>query len=84
MNIQKNIGYIAGTFTSFAFLPQVYKVFESKSAKGLSMSTLILFFIGQLLWLNHGMYEKDFSVVIFAFLTGILYVYLIYAKLVYN
>lgn len=75
------IGYIAGTFTAFAFIPQVYKVFKTKHTKALSFATLVIFFIGQILWITHGVFTKDNSIIIFSTITLILYIMLIYAKI---
>jgi MtN3 and saliva related transmembrane protein len=80
----KNIGYLAGSCTSLAFIPQVYKVYKTKEAKGLSLTTLIIFFIGQLAWIIHGYLTNDIPILIFAKITAVLYIYLIYAKLKYK
>lgn len=82
--IESMLGYIAGTLTSLAFIPQVIKVYKTKNTKALSLVTIILFFIGQILWALHGKFSNDFAVLIFACITGILYIYLIYAKLKYG
>ena len=79
----KYIGLIAGVLTTGAFIPQVFKVYRTKSAKGLSLATLVIFFIGQILWFVHGMQIKDASIIIFPFISNILYAYLLYAKLTY-
>lgn len=81
---KKKSGYLAGTLTSLAFLPQVFEVYKNKSTKGLSSYSLIIFFIGQILWIVHGSYFKDYSITIFALITSILYIYLIYAKFKYH
>lgn len=77
----KILGFIAGTLTAFAFLPQVIKVYKSKETKGLYMTTLIIYFIGQTLWILHGYYQNDDAIVLFAFITAMLYIFLIYAKI---
>ena len=56
----------------------------TKNTKALFLVTIILFFIGQILWAYHGKFSNDFAVLIFACITGILYIYLIYAKLKYG
>lgn len=85
MDIAKNtnsiIGYLAGSCTAFAFIPQVWDVYKAKNAKALSLLTLVIFFIGQLLWITHGYYSGDDTVLTFACITAVLYVFLIYAKI---
>lgn len=51
---QDIIGYIGGIFSSLSFLPQVMKIWKTKSAKDLSMATLLLLTINVSLWLTYG------------------------------
>ena len=79
--INTYIGFLAGSCTAFAFIPQVYDVFKTKNTKALSFATLVIFFIGQLLWITHGYYANDKPILLFACITAVLYIFLIYAKL---
>lgn len=49
------IGLIAGTLTTIAFVPQLYKTWKSKSAKDVSLVMMITFSIGVFLWLIYGL-----------------------------
>jgi MtN3 and saliva related transmembrane protein len=49
------LGICAGTLTTIAFLPQLVKVWRSKSAKDISMTWLVTFTIGVSLWLIYGL-----------------------------
>lgn len=48
------LGMIAGAMTTIAFLPQLFKVWRSKSAKDISMTWLVIFSSGVFLWLIYG------------------------------
>lgn len=48
------IGYIGGVFSSVSFLPQVIKIWNTKSANDLSMATLVLLATNVSLWLTYG------------------------------
>ncbi len=48
------IGYIGGIFSSVSFLPQVIKIWKTKSAHDLSMPTLLLLTANVTLWLTYG------------------------------
>ena len=61
----KLIGLTAAGLTSFAFIPQVLKMYTSKSAKDLSLVTLLQLSAGVSLWILYGIYLKD-SIIIFA------------------
>lgn len=48
------LGFIAGTLTTIAFVPQVIKIWKSQHARDISMGTFALFSFGVLLWLLYG------------------------------
>ncbi len=48
------IGYLAGSLTTVAFLPQVVKTWKSHSARDLSLAMLAIFTTGVLCWLLYG------------------------------
>ena len=58
------LGLIAAVLTTSAFLPQVYKTWKTKDVASLSMSTLLLFLVGIILWLCYGIYIDSLSLVI--------------------
>jgi MtN3 and saliva related transmembrane protein len=55
----KIIGTSAATLTMFAFFPQVIKIFKTKSAKDVSLTTLLQLAVGVSLWILYGIYLKD-------------------------
>tara|TARA_B100000768_G_scaffold180087_1_gene199205 strand:- start:16540 stop:16806 length:267 start_codon:yes stop_codon:yes gene_type:complete len=57
------IGLIAAFLTTFAFIPQVYKVIKTKSTDGLSLTTYLIFIIGVCLWLTYGFYKASISMI---------------------
>ncbi len=58
------IGIIAAMFTTFGFVPQIIKMYRSKSSKDVSLGTLIQFSIGTALWTIYGIHIRDLIVVI--------------------
>lgn len=59
MNSEFLLGLIAGACTTAAFVPQLAKVWKTRSTKDLSLSMFIVFTTGVLLWLLYGIYRKD-------------------------
>jgi len=53
------IGIIAALLTSFAFVPQVRKMWRRKSAKDVSHITMFQLMIGCVLWLVYGISRHD-------------------------
>jgi len=48
------IGFIAAIFTTFAFVPQVIKVWRTRSTADISLGMYSLFTLGVALWLAYG------------------------------
>ena len=58
------IGFLAAILTTTAFIPQVYKVIKTKSVKGLSLTTYLIFTTGVLFWLIYGLLKSSISMII--------------------
>ena len=63
MNPVTLLGLVAGTLTTFAFVPQVIKTWKTKSAGDLSLGTMSLICTGVLLWLIYGLLIGDVPVI---------------------
>ena len=79
--IDKNelIGFIAAVCTTFAFLPQVIKVWKIKQTKDLSLRMYTVMFIGICLWFVYGLRINSLSIIIANIVTG----FLVFTILVY-
>jgi len=53
------IGLCAAVLTMLAFIPQIIKVLKNKSAKDVSLITLLQLSSGVLLWIAYGIHLKD-------------------------
>jgi len=65
------IGLLAALLTTSAFIPQVYQVWKTKSTKGLSLSTLIIFQTGTLLWFIYGNHKTSIAIISSSSITGV-------------
>ena len=78
------IGLIAAVCTTFAFVPQVIKVWKTKQTKDLSLRMYSIMFLGILLWLVYGIIIESLSIilanVVTATLVGAILVYVIKGK----
>lgn len=78
------IGLIAAVCTTFAFIPQVMKVWKTKQTKDLSLRMYSIMFIGIILWLVYGIQIDSLSIimanVVTATLVGTILVYIIKGK----
>ena len=58
------IGLIAGACTTIAFVPQVWQVFKSRSARDISLGMYLIFVSGVVLWLVYGLMLGDAPLII--------------------
>lgn len=58
------IGISAASLTMFAFIPQIIKVFKNKSAKDVSLTTLLQLSLGVSLWIAYGIHLRDKIIII--------------------
>lgn len=66
------IGLAAGSLTTIAFLPQVIKTWQSKSAKDISLGMFSIFCTGVFLWIIYGFTVGDLPVLLANIVTFIL------------
>jgi MtN3 and saliva related transmembrane protein len=78
------LGLMAGTLTTFAFVPQVIKVIKTKSTKDISLWMFIIFCTGVFSWLVYGIFIHDLPVVAANFVTFILALIILIYKLKYK
>lgn len=59
----KAVGLVAGTGTTVSFLPQVIRVFRSRSVGDLSLSMFLIHSTGVALWVVYGVLMTDWIIV---------------------
>lgn len=64
MSLINTIGLIAGACTTAAFIPQVWQVWSSRSAKDISLGMYLIFILGVLLWLLYGIMLGDIPLIL--------------------
>ncbi len=78
------LGLTAGTITSITFLPQVVKIWQTKSAKDLSLSMLLLLILGVSMWLAYGILVKDAAIIYTNSMVFIMSLIMLFFKWKYN
>jgi MtN3 and saliva related transmembrane protein len=64
MTILATLATIFGIVNGFANLPQIYKVFKTKSAKDLSITTYVLLTVGSIVWVLYGIEIMNFPILV--------------------
>ena len=78
------LGFIAGTLTTIAFIPQVIKIWKSGHARDISMGTFALFSFGVLLWLLYGIQLGALPIILANGITLLLSLTILVFKLKYK
>ncbi len=84
MNPVTWLGFVAGTLTTLAFLPQVVKTWRTKSSNDLSIGTLSMICSGVLFWLVYGLLIGDLPIIAANTVTLVLVVSLFALALFYR
>lgn len=74
------IGLVAACLTTASFVPQVYKIWKTKSADGVSLTMFSMFLLGVILWLIYGILLGSVSMTIANIITAVLATIIIYYK----
>jgi MtN3 and saliva related transmembrane protein len=53
---------ITGVVSSFAMLPQIYRIFKRKSAKDISIWTYVYMFVTGVIWVLYGINIHNFPI----------------------
>jgi MtN3 and saliva related transmembrane protein len=77
-------GYLAGTLTTIAFVPQVIRTWNLKETKDFSLAMLLLFATGMLLWTAYGIWINSFPIIAANTVTFGLVLFLIWMKIKYQ
>ena len=64
MDIINIVGAAGGIVSSVTFLPQVIKIWKTKSAKDLSVGTLLFLVLNVSLWLLYGILTNLYPIII--------------------
>ena len=78
------LGLVAGTLTTIAFVPQLIKVWTSKSAKDISYVMFILFVTGIVLWEIYGWGIHSLPVILFNVITFVLGITILVLKFIFD
>jgi MtN3 and saliva related transmembrane protein len=75
------IGLIAAACTTSAFVPQVVKVWRSRSTKDISLAMSVVLTAGTLLWLIYGLIQADVPLIAANGITTVLVGIILFFKL---
>lgn len=78
------LGFIAGVFTTFSLVPQIYRVYKLKSAREISLAFTLCMAFGNLLWLTYGLLSGLLPLILWNLISFCLAAALVVAKSRYD
>jgi MtN3 and saliva related transmembrane protein len=84
MTLLATLAAIFGIINGFANFPQIYKVFKTKSARDLSITTYVLLATGSFIWVLYGIEIMNIPVLIMNGLALIEFVILLIGCFLYS
>jgi MtN3 and saliva related transmembrane protein len=64
MDVTSLTGFAAGLLTTIAFIPQVARIWKTKSAEDVSLAAFIAFAVGVGLWLVYGILKQEPPIIV--------------------
>ena len=77
-------GFLAAILTTIAFLPQLYKTWQTKSADDVSLIMLILFITGLIFWIIYGLRIHSIPILVANIITFIFNFSILILKITYS
>ena len=77
-------GFSAALLTTIAFLPQLYKTWQTKSAGDVSLVMLILFITGLICWIIYGIKIHSIPILVANIITFIFNFLILILKITYR
>lgn len=84
MNYVAIIGFIAATFTTASFLPQVIRIHRTRKTHDLSLLMYVILYVGILLWIIYGIFLKSLPIIIANSVVIVLCLYILVMKIRYK
>ena len=84
MDLTTALGLAAATLTTIAFVPQVTKIWKTKSAKDVSLGMFVVFCTGVALWLAYGIMLGELPIIVANTITLVLGLAIVAMKIRYG
>jgi len=75
------LGLVAGGLTTFSFVPQVRKIWKTKSAEDVSLLMFAAFCVGVSLWIAYGVMKGEAAIIVTNAVTLVLGAAIVWMKL---
>lgn len=81
METATTVGFVAGILTTVAFVPQVTRMWKTRSAKDVSLPAFVAFTIGVAMWLAYGILKQELAIMLWNAVTLALAIAILWMKI---
>ena len=72
INLPIVVSILAPVLTFSQLIPQLYKTYKTKRVKDLSIHTILIIFLSNVLWFIHGLYIHDITLIFSGIVSSII------------
>lgn len=72
INLPIIVSILAPILTFFQLIPQLYKTYQIKRVKDLSIHTIFIIFLSNIVWFIHGLYIQDITLIFSGIVSSII------------
>jgi MtN3 and saliva related transmembrane protein len=81
MNYTELLGYSAGILNLISFLPQIFKIVNTRSTNDISLVMYLFYILGTCLWTFYGIIKKSGPIVVVNLIAFILVIFILILKI---
>lgn len=78
------LGFVAGAIIIISLLPQLREIIKNKSSENISITTYVMLFISQILWIIYAFNKNDLQLIITNIFSGFITFFIISFSLYYK
>ena len=83
-NLSFIVSVLAPLLTFSQLIPQLYKTYQTKRVKDLSIHTIFIIFLSNVLWLIHGLYTHDITLIFSGIISSIISLSMLVLYFIHN
>ena len=58
------LGYVGGSLIVLSYLPQLFKIIETKKSQDVALGTFVILFIAQIFWITYGILRINIEIIV--------------------
>ena len=84
INLPIIVSILAPILTFSQLIPQLYKTYQTKRVKDLSIHTIFIIFLSNVLWFIHGLYIHDITLIVSGTISSIISFLMVILYFIHN